>query len=554
MTGRSLTLAAKRSLGALTAALLLAGCEADFLDRAPLDSITDESFWQTEDQLRLAANGVYAYLKGKNTVDMENMGDNTIWPSITDYRRIQSGQYDFNLGAVNNEWRDDYAGIRRANHFLENYKRANVADARKEAIASEVRFIRVYLYHYLTQLYGDAQFITKTLQPTDPEVYGSREKKEVIVDWMLKELTEIAPRLPLSYPQTEFGRITRGAALALRARIALYNGRWAEAEQAAKQVMDLGVYSLYSNGDPATSYYELFTYKGRASRNPANRETILAHPYLADIFDHNLSREAQVPDQAIRFNPTKSLVDSYLASDGRPISQSPLYRETSYASIFQNRDPRMTQTILEPGSPWKGRMDGRPANDGFFVQPKFRNDRQGAVTVSGYYFTKYIEPSTVGAVSRDENDIILIRYAEVLLTWAEAKLEQGTLSQADLDRSVNLLRARVGMRPMRISELQQWGLSLRDELRRERRVELALEGQRYFDIKRWKQGNLLDGDVLGMKKSLVPRQSDVANQATNADGYIIVASGHVFTDKHYLWPVPLSQLEANPKLGQNPGW
>lgn len=546
---------ARALLAGLCCAVALAGCEADFLDRAPLDSLTDESFWQNEDQLVLAANGVYDYLKGKNTVDMENMSDNTIHPSLTHYRRIASGQYDNELSTINREWENDYAGIRRANHFLENYDKAVMNQQRKDRLAAEVRFIRVYLYSYLTELFGDVQFITKTLEPDDPEVYGEREKKEVVVEWMLKELTEIAPLLPTSYPQTEFGRITRGAALALKARIALYNQRYAEAEEAAKQVMDLGVYRLYSNGNPKTSYYELFTYKGRGSRNPANRETILANPYVTDVLDHNLSREAQVPDQAIRFNPTKSLVDAYLAVDGRPIHQSPLYEESSYEDVFKNRDPRMTQTVLAPGSPWQGRMDGRPANDGIFMKPKFRADRKGAVTITGYYFTKYVEPSTVGRVSKDENDIILLRYAEVLLTWAEARLEQGKLTQADLDRSVNLLRARVGMHPMRIDEIRAWGLDLREELRRERRVELALEGQRYFDIKRWKRGQLLAGDVLGMKKAFAPRPGDVSNQRANAEGYIVVSDGRVFNDpKHYLWPIPLEQLERNPKLNQNPGW
>lgn len=546
--------ATRRLLTGVLSFVVLAGCEADFLDRAPLDAITDESFWQDEDQLRLATNGMYAYLKGKNTVDMENMGDNTIWPSVTAYRTIASGHFDYGLGTLDSEWEGDYAGIRRANHFLENYERAEMNDQRKERYAAEVRFIRVYLYSYLTELFGDVPFVTRTLTPDDPEVYGTREKKAVIVEWMLKELTEIAPLLPLTYPQTEYGRITRGAALALKARIALYNERYAEAEAAAKQVMDLGVYQLYSNGDPATSYQELFRYKGRASRNPANRETILARLYVTDLDDHNLSREIWVPDQAIRWNPTKSLVDSYLMIDGRPISQSPLYRETSYEDVFQKRDPRMTQTVLAPGSPWEGRMDGRPKNDGIFMKPKFRSDRQGAVTVTGYYFSKYVEPTTVGKVSKDENDIILLRYAEVLLTWAEARLEQGTLTQADLDRSVNLLRARVGMHPMRIAELGSWGLTLRDEIRRERRVELALEGQRYFDIKRWEQGDLLAGSVLGMKKAFAPRPSDVSNQRADPDGYIIVTDGRIFEAKHYLWPVPLNQLERNPDLGQNPGW
>lgn len=534
--------------------LLLSGCDDEFLNRNPLDSVSDENFWQTENQLLLATNAVYANLKAKNTVDMENMGDNTIWPTLTQYRQISTGHFGYDLSTFNSEWANQYNGIRRANHFLENYEAAPVAQEMKDRMAGEVRFIRAYLYHYLTELFGDVPFVTSTLSSTDEELFGERQSKEMIVDWMLQELTEIAPYLPTEYPQAEAGRITRGAALALKARIALYNERWDVAEEAARQVMDLGHYVLYSNGDPATSYGELFTYAGRVSRNPGNRESILVRSHLTDVSDHNLSREIQVPDQAVRWNPTQSLVDSYLMIDGQPIDHSPLYQVDTYEDLWKDRDPRMAQTVLRPGDEWKGRMDGRPADDGIFMIPKWTNDRQGAVTVSGYYFTKYVEPSTVGAVSKDENDIVILRYAEVLLTWAEARLEQGTLTQADLDQSVNLLRARVGMHPMVISELQGWGLDLREELRRERRIELALEGQRYFDIKRWRRGDLLAEPRLGMKAEWAHHPEDVANQRIDAAGYVIISDGHIFEDKHYLWPIPLTQLERNSNLGQNPGW
>jgi hypothetical protein len=179
----------------------------------------------------------------------------------------------------------------------------------------------------------------------------------------------------------------------------------------------------------------------------------------------------------------------------------------------------------------------------------------GSVTITGYYFTKYVELSTVAAVTRDENDIHLIRFAEILLTYAEAKLERGTLTQADINITINKLRDRVGMKPMVITELAAIGMDLRTEIRRERQVELALEGQRYFDIIRWKQGSLLAEDTKGMKRSLAFRASDVSNLPVDAQGYIIAYSGRVFTDpKNYLWPIPLTQLQRNPALGQNPNW
>ena len=546
--------------GILLSTLSLVSCKKDFLDRQPLDELVDATFYTNEETLQLAVNGTYAYIKGKNTVDMENMGDNTLNSSFGDqYLRIGSGNYANDHSTLNTEWATDYDGIRRCNAFLENYQKATGRETVKESMAAEVRFTRAYLYFYLTQFFGDVQLITKTLLTTDPEVYGTRNKKSEVVDFILKELDEVAVKLPHTQTGVNLGRVTKGAALALKARVALYNQKYDVAEQAAKSVMDLNIYQLYTTGTPATAYNDFFTYKGKL-KNGTNKETILARLYSEEALSyHNMSREAQVPDQASRWNPTKSLVDAYLCSDGLPINKSPLYKETHYDSIFKNRDPRMTQTILQPGAAWGGRQDGRnlssTATWGTFMVPKWLSNKQGSVTITGFYFTKYVELSTVALVGRDENDIHLIRFPEVLLTYAEARLEQGTLTQADIDLTINKIRQRVGMRPMKLTELAANGLDLRTEVRRERRVEMAMEGQRYFDILRWKQGNLLAQDIKGMKKSLAFRPSDVANLPADPQGYIIVNSGRTFTDpKNYLWPISLTQFQRNPNLGQNSGW
>lgn len=538
--------------------LVFASCKKDFLERLPLDELVDDTFFKTEEQLQLAVNGCYAYIKGKNTLDMENLGDNTINSSLNDYLRIGSGDYPSDLGGINSEWTSAYDGIRRCNAFLENYEKAEGREAIKEALASEVRFIRAYLYSYLTLFFGDVQLIKTTLKISDPEVYGTRQKKSEVVDFILTELQEASTKLPNTQTGVNLGRVTKGAALALKARVALYNQKFDVAEKAAKDVMDLNIYQLYSNGNPATSYSEFFTYKGKI-KNSTNKETILSRLYSTEALAyHNMSREAQVPDQASRWNPTKSLVDAYLCTDGLPITKSPLYKEDSYANIFANRDPRMKQTVLTPGAAWGGRQDGKnetsTANWGTYTTPKFISNKLGSVTITGYYFTKYVELTTVAMVSRDENDIHLIRFAEVLLTYAEARLEQGTLTQADIDLTINKIRQRVGMKNMLIAELTANGLDLRTEIRRERRVELALEGQRYFDILRWNEGSLLAQDLKGMKKSLALRAADVSNIAADANGYIIAYSGRSYAAKNALWAIPQIQLERNPNLGQNPGW
>jgi hypothetical protein len=539
----------------LLSLLLLSACSDDFLDLAPLDVVSNDTFWESEDQLILAVNALYANVKAKNTVDMENMGDNTLWPSTTAYQQIGSGIFGNDLATLNTEWTTQYAAIRQANAFLENYDKAVMDPSKKESIAGEARVIRALGYLFLTSFFGDVPLVTKTLKVN--EVYVPRSPRSEIIDFLMEDLDLAAQHLPAEIPSgANLGRMSKGAALALKARIALYNGRFDVAEEAAKAVMDLDVYQLFDTGNPETDYYDLFTYKGRQASG-LNKETIIARLFLPDLVLHNLSREIQVPDQVVRWNPTKSLVDTYLMMDGLPINKSPLYNEDSYADVFSNRDPRMTQTILQPGALWGGRYDGREVNDSpeIFMEPKFINDRRGATTITGYYFTKYAEVSTIGMVGRDHNDIHLIRYAEVLLTYAEARLEQGKLTQEDLDISINLLRDRVGMVHMVMDELATNGLDIREEIRRERRVELALEGQRYFDILRWQQGSLLANDVKGMKKAWATNSSHVANFAQDENGYIVAFSGRNFVSpRNYLWPIPLPQLERFPDLGQNPGW
>ncbi len=541
----------------LSLALVASSCKKDFLDRQPLDTISDDTFWNTEEQLILAVNGLYANIKNSNTVALDQMGDNSINSSTGDsYRIFSSGNFGADLASVDAEWRSQYQGIRQCNVFLEKYNNAtSVSQEKRDQMAGEAKTIRAYMYMNLVCYFGDLPIVTKPLNID--ELYEPRNTRKEVIDFIIKELDEAAAMMQAK-PQTgaTLGRLSKGAALAFKSRIALFDSRWAEAEKAAKEVMDLGVYSLYTTGNPDVDYNNLFNYKGKLS-NGANKETIVARMNLTDVSMHNISRESQVPDQASRYNPTKSLVDSYLCVDGLPIDKSPLYKEDSYAALFENRDPRMKQTILAPGAVWGGRKDGNPANTNasIFTAPKFVSDKLGSVTITGYYFTKYVEVSTVSQVSKDQNDIHVMRLGEVLLNYAEARMEQGTLTQADLDLTINKLRDRVGMRHMVLTELAQNGLDLRNEIRRERRVELAREGQRWYDIIRWKQGALLAADVKGMKKSLALVPAQVSNIAADADGYIIVMTGRQFDEnKHYLWPVPLNQIQRNPKLGQNPGW
>ncbi len=536
----------------------LSSC-SDFLDRVPEDEIVDETYWQTQEQLEMAVTGIYSRVKAKNIVDMENMGENTMWPTTTEYKDIGSGVFPVTQPTVDNEWRNMYRDIRESNAFLANYERAQETEPGANArLAAEVRVIRALGYSFLTSFYGDIPLVLVPLDPDDPQLFEGRNSQKEVVDFLLKELDEAAAILPEKIPSgKDLGRVSKGTALALKARIALAYGRYDVAEKAAKDVMDMGVYKLYSNGDPKTAYYDLFTRNGKLALGN-NKETLFARLHKMDVIMHNLSREIQVPDQFARFVPTKSLVDSYLCIDGLPIEKSPLYKDATYEDVFKNRDPRMTQTILTPGDKWGGRYDGRQvsenADPSIFMVPKFTQDGRGSVTTTGYYYKKYVDLSAVPNYNRDDNDIHHIRYAEVLLTYAEARMEQGKLTQDDLDKTINLLRDRVGMKHMELSFLAQNGMDVRTEIRRERRVELVLEGQRYFDVRRWKEGDRLGKDIEGVKASWFPSLAGSAYRK-NAQGFLVVQWNRAFeSPKNYLWPVPQTQIDRNPNLGQNPGW
>ena len=354
---------------------------------------------------------------------------------------------------------------------------------------------------------------------------------------------------------SELGRPTKEAAWAFSSRFALYHERWDKAVSSAEEVMTAGFHKLYDNGNPETTYNELFTLAANPVTNKNNREFIVTRLYSEEANQtHNLSRELQVPNEEARSAPTRSLMDAYLCN-GLPITlPASRYRENTHEAIFNNRDPRMAQTILKPGAKWGG-YPGKTT----YEQPKFSNSATSCRTTTGWYFTKFVELSAVSFYNKDQNAIPLMRYAEVLLNWIEAKEMRGdAITQPDIDKSINLLRDRVEADKMVLTKLNAYGLNLRDEIRRERRVELALEGERYFDLLRWKQGDLLAKDVTGMRKSTVPPSEYVYVEdiPTDDKGNLILMTGRTFSDmKNYLWPIPFTQTQRNPNLlPNNPGW
>ena len=554
----------------MSAALMLTSCNDSFLDRIPHDALTDANYWQTETHLSSVANTFTSSLSGKDWLNKtEIMADSAPWSVTTAWRTIGGGYFTSDASQINSVWSAAYTGIGRTNYFLNNYQRATgVKEEVRERYAAEAYFYRAYNYWILTSLFGDVPLVTSELNVESPDVFRGRDARKDVIDRITKDLEDHYKALPeyVAAGSSDFGRVSQCAALALLSRIYLYNGRYEDAVSACERAMSSTYYKLYSTGHPDVDYVNLFNYTGRASRNPANKETLIAFVYNYDLGEssrtsHNLSRECWVPNDYARFTPTASMIECYLTKDGKIWDPN---SATSYEDVFKDRDPRMTQSILAPGTKWEGGESGDmlSTDKTVFTYPKFDNSKDGCMSYTGYYMRKYVEPSTVKDVGHDDNDIVLIRYAEVLLNYAEAKEQLGTLTQSDIDKTINLLRDRVGMVHLKLSEIPA-GSDIRTEIRRERRVELFFEGHRYFDIIRWKQGEILGEDLLGVRKDYLDparlKEGIIGNlkwKTVNGKEYLVLESGRTFDpEKTYLLPVPFTQMQLNPQLApNNPGW
>lgn len=573
--------------------LVTASCNDDFLDRYPLDQVSNGSYWKTEAHLSAASNYCYGAFAKDWLNTGEGCGELMIYGNATSgLNTISAGRHQYDIGfPVTTWWTGPYAYIYQCNNFLANYNKADIPVAVKENYAAQVRVIRAYCYYLLTSLFGDVTLVTTPEAPSSGIFKGGRTPKADVVNFIYRELNECFPKLSQELQVLKnAGKINRWGALALKARVALQNENWEMAASAADSVMRLSPHALWGN------YRTLFLVNSNTKFTDANKETMLVAIYAQNIRMHNMHGEVLKPVDYTRWNPTRALVDMYLCTDGKAatkgfeyknstgIQLSPLYNVDTYEDYWKNRDPRMDMTICKPGDAWWGGDDGDADNavNTIYNIPRFKNDIIGANCRLGFYAKKYSQgdaPNPAADYNKDYNDIHILRYGDVLLMYAEAKERLGTLTQDDLDRSINLLRDRVGMHHMVLSELTAWGMDVRKEIRRERAVELVLEGQRYLDILRYKgdEGYRLGASILTLDKKVldkfkkddptythpftkyevVPNDRDANKNDTIYVYDASVASGGTRTfdpTKHYIWPIPNTELRLNPNLGQNTGW
>lgn len=489
--------------------VFVAGCN-DLLDTEPTDFYTEDTFWQTSDHVFEALTGCYNVLV---STDYYGSGSpahrwEVMTPNAFNYNN-ELATRDFSLGAAtgttmginNNIWVGSYRGIGRCNTLLENIDDIEMEADLKDRVIGEAKFLRAFYYNTLNEVFRGVPLI---LSAPDPGEHSNqpRDTYEEVLSQIYEDLDDAAEKLPISYSSSDEGRATKGAALALKARILLQNHDYSEVVATIDEIFALQEYGLFPD------YNGLFR-----KANEGNSEIIFDVRFKAPEVTNNYDIfMAQFSTQA----PLKDLVDAYQMIDGQPIEESDLYDPDD---PYNNRDPRFTQSIVYLGAPWRNRV----ATEADLHQ-------------TGYTFRKFTEydETTVGTISPSDVNYVVIRYADVLLMYAEAlnELEGPTKQVYD---AINEIRSRPTVEMPDIPA----GLSqeeMRETIRLERRIELAGEHSYFFDIRRW-----------GIAEEVM--NAPIRNHAGN-----VIETRSFNPDRDYIWPIPHTQIDLNPALEQNPGY
>lgn len=523
---------------------LMSSCNS--MENAPTNKFTDDTYWTSTEKAQYVVNMAYSQMYNATRMwSDESLSDNMIdGRSITDQRSIRKGQATPSLGLFANEWSDLYGGIKTCHIFLEKIDLVpNMDAATKKRMIAEIRYIRAAIYFRLTNFYGAIPFFTRDITLAEANTI-SRTPHATVVDFLLSELDDVVADLPSKdgLAEAERGKITKAAAIMLKARVYLMESNWdgvlACCDKLINQQGEYGHYSLYP------SYTGLFDEK-----NEYNDEVIMDRGYTQTLVTWGemtdmapLSVGARVCDRT----PQQSLVDSYLMLNGKRFDEAGSLYNSDHP--YANRDPRMTATIVYDGYKWSDNISDGSKDKVIEIDPATASTTTDAYqygsnkTATGYYVRKYFSPQAEGDLNSGLN-IITMRYADVLLMYAEAKFEKGEMDESVWNQTIRPIRQRAGFTdeaalafPNRETD------EMRKIIRNERRCELALEGLRWYDIKRWKAGTeYLSGYVYG---------------ATFKDiGTIKVDNRKFDEQKDYLWAVPQSQINLNPNLApNNPGY
>lgn len=526
-------------------ATVATGCKK--LDLAPTDRFSDLTFWTVDANVYSALNNNYSLIYNSNIYFYNEATSDNAYSSTGDFALIASGNATSSQAKFLNDWTYYYSTIKSCNVFLDNVDQNTSLTAEvRERLKAETRFIRAFAHFNLTKWYGDVPLIDRDISPDEAKVIA-RSPKATVVQFVIDELEAAAAVLPAKeqIPASENGRITKGAALALEARVLLYEGnRMAEVAAVCEKLMNNqsanGQYALVGN------YASLFS---DPAVNKTNNEAIFSLQYVPSIrtwgefFDF---APRSVGGRVSGMAPTQELVDDYITANGKGIREAGSgYVESN---PYVNRDPRLTATVVYDKYNWV-KPDGstkviyiKPGTDPDPSRLDEYNPASQASSPTGYYWRKYYDPIALTSFASGMN-LHLIRYAEVLLNYAEAKQALGQMDETVWNNTIRPLRQRAGFTDA--AALNFPGTAdMTHIIRRERRAELAMEGLRTEDIRRWKVAETtLNGFAHGA------RFGDAA-----VDNGYIRAQKRTFTAKDYLWPIPSTEIGLNPNLSQNPGY
>ena len=583
--------------GGVFALAALSAC--DYLDLEPLDTIGTDQFYETANAVSLEqyCNNFYPELitgyGACYSYDMSMLSSDYAADDIQPWNRdgTSFGLRTVPSSASGTQW--VWTNIRACNDFLNNYMRSPESDEVKHRYAGEILFFKTLDYYNKVKAYGDVPWLENVLNPGDEELYKARDSRILVMQNMLRDINQAIEWLP---KKTDVTRVSKDAALALKARFCLFEGTWRkyhgldtendlylhEAYDAACELMspEYG-YSLYTNGDPNTSYHELFVLDDQAN----NSEVIMSKAYDPGLnLGNNITRQLYLGEDNYLLGFGKNFIDTYLcANTGLPISLCGCPGHTTYTTLtaeLADRDPRLLQTTPNPDPNGINHYynNGAAPNIGRLLgtgNPSFSS--------TGYPCIKYYDESEYSPEHyQGTMDAPVFRLGEIMLIRAEAAAELGTITQQDLDETINALRDRVGFShhltlsvpfsdPVIAAEypnVQGSNAALIREIRRERRIELVGEATRYDDVRRWACGELLTTQRRGIningagyteeQKQTLREQMGV-NEAGELLIYEVRYAGQnpeprFEAPKDYLSPIPTDEIGVNPNLEQNPGW
>lgn len=550
-------------LSIVTAILLMTSCNKDVLDLKPYDSLSDAAIWadlslvegyvtENYNSLSMGTFGmpdagwgtystVYGYLTGAGTDEIYELHEPEGW--FMDMNLILRGELSPTRLSRVGRWAKNYSLIRSINNYFEHVPAIKGDAATISRLTAEMYFLRAFNYVHLVKNYGGVPIITKVYSTSDSQFDESRSSLDDCIKFIVADLDKAIAGLPASYNAANLGRVTKGAAMSLKANLFLWvasplnnpsndQTKWTAASAASKAVIDLGTYSLYK----PTKYENIFL-------DRANSEVILAKYYNSTAAGWAATNLESTINRDISPNsyggwglgtPIQNIVDDFEMADGSKFSWS---NPAQAAKPYANRDPRFYATIFYDGCPHRGTTvdtfeGGKDNPKGAVIEPL--NGTQ-----TGYFLRKYVDPSKETGKWEDDCMAIFIRLTEIYLNYAEAQNALG--NDAEALKYVNMIRARAGM-----PDITGSGTVLRDKIRHERRIELAFEGQRFYDLRRWKTLQEGMGDAIGM------------TIVKNADGSKTYSKKtvqtRIYTEKVYWQPVPLSEIQKNAKLTQNPGY